>query len=317
LGKRTATGLGCDARRFFLRNRVDRINSRWKEPNGTRDTNYGDASAPGYRVDDRVGPPLVVAYDTGSSSRLAAWDYDGHRVGTVVINQDTTDNGCAFAPDGSKVFLDGWIFAINGKQLADVRALNLGGPGTAACSQPGVNGAFFLGGPIWADDSDHVCGFVGSGHLGQGSQLVEVSASGSTRTVTTLPGGGQLLTCSPGADRVLIVQSSGSNPENYRSDVEVIRLSTGALITAYSVSGDLGTATHDGRLIAVSGPTGITVYDAETGRPVAMSCATEIHRRRTVCLTSGTPTCSRGTAPGYWLSRTPLTAPSIPRGSSL
>jgi hypothetical protein len=219
----------------------------------------------------RVGPPLIIAFPGGSSSALVAWDAAGNRVGTLEVSAAGTDNGCAISPDGSKIFTgDGKIFSIAGSQLSDVSSLNIGGPGEAGCTQPGIAGAYFLGGPIWADDSDHVCGFVGTPQQPyEGTQLLEIGVDGRSRTVANIPGGGQLLACSTDADRVVVVQPASDSPSNDDSIILVMRLSSGAIERRISVVGGATTATHDGRLVAVSGPTGITVYSAVTGREVA------------------------------------------------
>ncbi len=219
----------------------------------------------------RVGPPLILSYAGGSSAALIAWDAAGKRVGTLELSPAATDNGCAIAPDGSKIFTgDGKIFSIAGSQLSDVSSFNIGGPGAAGCAQPGVAGASFLGGPIWADDSDHVCGFMGSPERpGFGTELLELGADGRSRMVADIAGGAQLLACSPAADRVVVLQSSGNGPGNYHSTILVLSLSSGTIETRLSVAGDVGTSTHDGRLVAMTGPTGITVYNLVTGRQVA------------------------------------------------
>jgi hypothetical protein len=219
----------------------------------------------------RVGPPLILSSAGGSSSALTAWDASGDRVGTLEVNAADADNGCAISPDGSKVFIgDGKIFTIAGTQLGDVRSFNMGGPGAAGCGQPGIAGAYFLGGPIWADDSDHVCGFTGTPEEpGQGTALLEVGVDGRSRTVADVTGSGQVLACSPEADRVVVLQSAGNGPSNDHSTILVMSLSSGAVETRLSAAGIIGTATHDGRLVAMNGPTGITVYDTVTGRQVA------------------------------------------------
>lgn len=219
----------------------------------------------------RAGPPLIVSYASPSSPALGAWDAAGHRVGAIETSSATTDNGCVIAPDGSKIFTgDGKIFDIAGNQLADVSSLNVGGPAAAGCRQPGVDGAYFLGGPIWADDSRHICGFMGSSqNPGQGTALLEIATDGTSREVADILGGGQLVACSPTADRAVVVQSSGNSLASYHSTILAIRLSTGAVETRRSVAGSPDTATHDGRLVALSGSTGITVYDLATGRRVA------------------------------------------------
>lgn len=219
----------------------------------------------------RVGPPLILSYAGESSAALVAWDAAGNRVGTIEVSPAATDNGCAIAPDGSKMFTgDGKIFDIAGNQLSDVSSFNLSGPGQAGCTQPGVAGAYFLGGPIWADDSEHICGFIGTGQRpGQGTDLVEVGTNGLGRTIADISGGGQLVACSPSADRAVVVQSSGDSLATYHTNILVVRLSTGTVEVRLSVAGDAGTATHDGRLVAMTGPTGITVFNLATGRPVA------------------------------------------------
>jgi hypothetical protein len=207
--------------------------------------------------------PLIVTRDpsqrlTASSPLLyIARNYRGQVVGTLTIDQAAAAaDGVLFSPDGSKFLIGGGIvFDVDGHQLADLYSAADAGA---------------LGQPMWGDDSEHLCGIASDG-TGSGS-LLEFSLSGPARTVAPLgplagsQGGWSVLACSPNADRVVVSQG-GSQPEFL-----VIRLSSGQVVATYpgpAAETGAGAASHDGSLVAVDGPNGITILDTVTGKELA------------------------------------------------
>jgi WD40 repeat protein len=206
--------------------------------------------------------PLIVTYDPSeqltlsSPVRYIARNYQGQVVGTLTINPATAEaNGVLFSPDGSKFLIGGGVvFDVYGHQLADLYSA----VDASALTQP-----------MWGDDSEHICGIASDG-TGTGS-LLEFSVSGPARTVAQLgpltgsQSGWYLLACSPEADRAVVWQSDGSQAE-----LLVIRLSSGQVVATYPASEDgAGAASHDGSVVAIDGPSGITILDTVTGRQLA------------------------------------------------
>jgi hypothetical protein len=200
--------------------------------------------------------PLLVTWDPTSEmgsapSRYIARDYQGHTVGTLTLDQTSQAWGVSIAPDGSKLLIAGrLIYDIYGHRLADIYSAGLTNP-------------------IWADDSNHLCGVSGgTGASGTGAVL-EVSAGGVVHEVAHLgPGAWFVLACSPGADRAVVSNSTG--PITEMTQVVVLRLSTGQVLASYpGWSGSVAVATHDGRLVAVDDANGISIRDLATGRQLA------------------------------------------------
>ena len=193
-----------------------------------------------------VGAPPLILYWVGTTNQsyeFAARTYAGGPAGSLVI--PTSDYGFTIAPDGSKVLDGTQIIGVRGSLIGDI-------VWTSPTS------------PIWADDSAHLCG--ATYNPGGQATLVEFDVTGNARMVTILgPSSSQtawfVLACSPSADRAVVV-IQGNGP---RATIEVIRLSTGARTGSHVVTDALSeVASHDGRIIAVSEPSGITIRDVAT-----------------------------------------------------
>ncbi|HXZ98912.1 MAG TPA: hypothetical protein VEK76_01050 [Candidatus Binatia bacterium] len=212
-----------------------------------------------------ASPPLIVSYDytqamtAASPVRYIARNYQGQVVGTISIDQSAQAAGVLVSPDGSKLLIGDLAYDIHGHQLANLYSATY---------------ADALAQPIWADDSDHVCGIASGNSTGavEGA-LLEFAASGGIRTVAQLGPlngagtGWSVLACSPTSDRAVVWQNDGS-----QSEMLVMRLSTGQLLASYAgAAPDLGSgaASHDGTLVAINGAQGITILDTVTGRQVA------------------------------------------------
>jgi hypothetical protein len=207
--------------------------------------------------------PLIVARDpsqqltASSPMRYIARNYQGQVVGTLTIDQAAAaEDGVLFSPDGSKFLIGGGIvFDVYGHQLADLYS---------------AANASALGQPMWGDDSEHICGIASDG-TGTGS-LLEFSLSGTARTVAELgpltgsQASWSVLACSPDADRAIVSQSGS------QSEFLVIRLSSGQVVATYpgpASENGAGAASHDGSLVAIDGPSGITILNTVTGEQVA------------------------------------------------
>jgi hypothetical protein len=106
---------------------------------------------------------------------------------------------------------------------------------------------------------------------GTGS-LLEFSLSGTARTVAELgpltgsQAGWSVLACSPDTDRAIVSQSGS------QSEFLVIRLSSGQVVATYpgpASENGAGAASYDGSLVAIDGPSGITILNTVTGEQVA------------------------------------------------
>ena len=192
-------------------------------------------------------PPLALFFTagTGDSYELSALTYQGERAGTLTIPY--SDSGFEIAPDGSKVLDGEQIFGVNGRTI-----------GRIAWTSPNP--------PVWADDSEHLCGITYDPSPGGQAQLVEFDATGTSRTVATLgPSGSStswgVVACSPAADRALVEGGPGPGVV-----VDLVRLSTGTVLASHAVkdAAAASVASHDGRVIAVNEPSGIAVRDAST-----------------------------------------------------
>ena len=207
--------------------------------------------------------PLIVTYDPSqqmtltSPVRYVARNYQGQLVGTLTVDQAAEANGVLPSPDGSKLLVGSrLVFDVYGHQLSDLY--------TAADASALVQ-------PIWADNSEHLCGITynNDAEVVTGA-LLEFSASGGYRTVADLgPLAGSdsawlALACSPSSDRAIVWQSNDS-----QSEYLVIRLSTGQVVATYPGSTSdqgPGAASHDGSLVAIDGTDGITILDTVTGQ---------------------------------------------------
>jgi len=192
-----------------------------------------------------ASPPLAIFFTATSneSYQLQARTYSGALAGSLTIPY--SDSGFEVAPDGSKV-LDGVeIIAVNASPIARIDWT-------------------FATLPVWADDSQHLCGVTYDPSSGGHATLVEFDMSGTSRTVATLGPSGpniswSVLACSPDADRVLVEGGPGAV-------IDLLRLSTGTVLASHSVHDDIGAsvASHDGRIIAVNEPSGVAVRDTST-----------------------------------------------------
>jgi hypothetical protein len=197
--------------------------------------------------------PLVLylaASPPDGSHDLAARTYAGQPAGTLIV--PPSDSGYDVAPDGSKVLDGGQIIADSGKLLATI-------PDT------------FPQLPIWADDSDHLCAVSDQNPLsdaGETGMLLEFDMSGHARTIAKLgpipkmTGAWQVLACSPAADRAVVAQESDQN-----ATVIVVQLSSGRIVAEHPVgdaSVGLPIASHDGGIVAIDGPSGITIHNGMT-----------------------------------------------------
>ncbi len=210
----------------------------------------------------KAPPPLIVTYDTSqkmtttSAVRYIARNYRGQIVGSITIDQAAQAAGVLVSPDGSKLLIGDLVFNIHGHELA-----NLYSPMYADA----------LIQPIWADDSDHLCGIASGNSTGKvHGALLEFSAHGGFRTVAQLGplngagGGWSVLACSAMSDRAVISQVDGS-----QSEILVLRLSTGQRLATYDGGASIygpGVASHDGGLVAINGARGITILNTVTGR---------------------------------------------------
>jgi hypothetical protein len=213
----------------------------------------------------KAPPPLIVTYDMSekitatSPARYIARNYQGQVVGSITIDQAAQAAGVLVSPDGSKLLIGDLVFSISGHELANLYS----------ATYPNA-----LVQPIWADDSDHLCGIASGNSTGEvRGALLEFSADGGFRTVAQLGplsgtgGGWSVLACSPTSDRAVVWQQHGS-----LSQILVMRLSTGQLLATYDggAAGEgPGAATHNGSFVAINGSRGVTILNTATGRQVA------------------------------------------------
>jgi hypothetical protein len=192
-------------------------------------------------------PPLAILFTATSneSYQLEARTYSGAPAGSLTIPY--SDSGFEVAPDGSKVLDGDEIIGVNGRTIGRIAWT-------------------FATLPIWADDSLHLCGVTYDQSSGGHARLVEFDVSGTSRTVATLgPSGPNIswgvLACSPAADRALV--AGGPGPGEV---IDLVRLSTGTILASHTVKDEMSAsvASHDGRIIALNGPSGIAVRDAST-----------------------------------------------------
>jgi hypothetical protein len=195
--------------------------------------------------------PLVL-YPTGTSAdgfvTFAVRRYSGQSAGVLVVPYNG-GNGYEVAPNGAYVLDGDEIIAVDGKVLGTI-AGNFGQL------------------PIWADDSMHLCGVSASGGAEATGTLLEFDETGQARTVATFgpleraTSAWQVLACSPAANRAVVVQENGT-----AATIIVVQLSTGRVIAQHS-AGDASwgspAASHDGGIVALNEPSGITIRNSMT-----------------------------------------------------
>jgi hypothetical protein len=198
-----------------------------------------------------ASPPLILYWigTTDQSYQLAARTYSGQSAGSLVIPYD--GNGYEIAPNGSRVLDGERIISANGSLIGRV-VWTVGTP------------------PIWADDSAHLCGVTYDLSAAGRSTLVEFDPSGHQRTVADLgtvssQTSWQVLACSPSSDRAVVVKQGN----NIAETIEVVGLSTGALLSSHQVAdatsgASTPVASHDGSIIAVNESSGIAVRNGVT-----------------------------------------------------
>ncbi|MGO8687355.1 MAG: hypothetical protein ACLQT7_09305 [Candidatus Dormibacteria bacterium] len=192
---------------------------------------------PGISSTVSAAPPLAVHASWTNRGQLIARNYQGAVVGTFSMNTDFAGYyGYLVSPDGSKVYLgDGAIMGIDGAQLGAVPTAEIASP-------------------VWADASDHLCG------MDQSSDLLEVTVAGAV--VSSTPVGtrdANVVGCSPGADRAVVLTSEGSQV----TAALVVRLSTETVLATHPTT-DYGSASHDCQLFASDGPGGVTLRNVAT-----------------------------------------------------
>jgi hypothetical protein len=194
-----------------------------------------------------ASPPLAIFFTATSdeSYQLEVRTYSGALAGSLTIPY--SDSGFEVSPDGSKV--------LDGDEIIGVNARPIGRIAWTVATLP-----------TWADDSEHLCGVTYDPSSGGHTSLVEFDVSGTSRTVATLgPSGPNIswgvLACSPAADRALIEGGPGPG-----AVIDLLRLSTGTILARHVVDNEIApsVASHDGRIIAVNEPSGISVRDAWT-----------------------------------------------------
>jgi len=124
------------------------------------------------------------------------------------------ENGYVVAPDGSKVLDGNEIISVDGSTIGHI--------------------AWAFAIPMWADDSDHLCGATYA--PGGQAQLVIFNVSGASRTVAQLGPSRpniawDVIACSPRADRAVAV-SQGAGTVT----VVIVRLSTGARVATHAIA---------------------------------------------------------------------------------
>jgi hypothetical protein len=217
------------------------------------------------------------AEELPQSVRLHAFDWNGREVGTLAL-PCRAPCGVQASPDGQRVLV---------RQLGQTSTLLPGGPallfedgGTVFDAQGERIGAVEAGLPnfsvTWADDSRHLCvthGVSGTGSTGSVQLDLVNPATATARTVTTFAAATspqfEVLACSPGADRVvLLVPSDGC----VQQALEVFQLSTGRLLLTHSYPSTGGPCAagplvqHDGSIVyEPTANDGTALRDLSTG----------------------------------------------------
>jgi hypothetical protein len=194
--------------------------------------------------------PLALYWTSSApdgSVTLMAQTYSGESAGTLVL--PPSSSGYDIAPDGTKMLNGDQIIADSGAVLGTIS---------------GQFGQL----PIWADDSAHLCGVSASGGATAIGSVIEFDYSGRSRTVATLgpiaiaTGGWQVLACSPSADRIVVAQENGQ-----AATLIVLQLSSGRVIARRSIgdaSWGVPIASHDGSIVALDTPSGVTIRNTKT-----------------------------------------------------
>ncbi len=192
-------------------------------------------------------PPLAIFFTASTSEtyHLQARTYSGELAGSLTIPY--SNSGFEVAPDGSKV--------LDGDEIIGVNARTIGRITWTSATLP-----------TWADDSQHLCGVTYDPSSRGHATLVEFDMSGASRTVATLgPSGPNIswgvVACSPAADRALVEGGPGPG-----AVIDLLRLSNGTILASHSVADEIGpvVGSHDGRIIALSEPSGVAVRDTST-----------------------------------------------------
>jgi hypothetical protein len=119
--------------------------------------------------------------------------------------------------------------------------------------------------PIWADDSTHLCEVSTPADGAAPGTLIEFDDTGHARVVATLgsilstTGSWALLACSPSANRAVVLKDYGQT-----STLIVLQLSTGRVLAEHSAGDVAAIASHDGSIVAVDAPSGITIRNSMT-----------------------------------------------------
>ena len=194
-----------------------------------------------------ASPPLAIFFTAASdeSYQLEVRTYSGALAGSLTIPY--SDSGFEVAPDGSKVLDGDEIIGVNARPIGRIDWT-------------------FATLPVWADDSQHLCGVTYDPSSGGHAALVEFDMSGTSRNIATLGASGpniswSVLACSLGADRVLVEGGPGPG-----AVIDLFRLSTGTALSTHAARDEIrpSVASHDGRIIAVNEPSGVAVRDTST-----------------------------------------------------
>lgn len=205
---------------------------------------------PGIHSTISAGGPLALFWTSSAadgSVTLAALSYSGTDAGELVIPPSPT--GYDIAPDGTMVLDGDQIITVSGTVLGTISER-------------------FGQLPIWADDSQHLCGVTTSGGPSANGTLVEFDTNGHARTVASFGpialavGGWQVLSCSPTANRALVLQENAQDATLF-----LVQLSPGRVIAARptgSASWGTPVASHDGSIVALNQPSGVTIRNSTT-----------------------------------------------------
>jgi hypothetical protein len=194
--------------------------------------------------------PLALFWTSSApdgSVTLTARTYAGNPAGTLVL--PSSPSGFEIAPNGMKV--------LNGNQIVAVSGAVLGS----------VPEQFFQATlpPMWADDSTHLCEVSTPTNGAATGTLIEFDDTGHARIVATLGsiastnGGWGVLACSPNANRAVVLKDDGQT-----ATLIVLQLSTGRVLAEHSAGDVAAIASHDGSIVALDEPSGITIRNSMT-----------------------------------------------------
>jgi len=203
----------------------------------------------------KLGPPpagisLIWAIDAADPGRLLAYDWDGHEVGALTLDQNAT----AFviqSPDGAYLWTEDRFLDRTGREV-------------------GVLPAADKGQPVWAEDSRHVCGVRDAASH---SELWTASPGVAPRDVAAVgPGAGgqsgdRVVACSVSRDLAIVYRSAIMSV----TDVWAVRLSTGQVVTHLTnlVCVNGVAASPDARYLALNTSAG-GACNANPGPPTAI-----------------------------------------------